>query len=200
MPNGGPDNCGRCGFNQANNGAWPGPGGENDAPGFCTLRGFDITNPLWTYCQNQHTRVPEPVGPIYTSIYLDGYQRIPYYYRTAPIGSAATCIVCRKKTDFGIVVPLGEEPAGFCGKEHYLIWWTDGMRKRLAACKQIGESAYDAMYDAHDSSTATARYSDAKEAFYDAIAASRELEWDEETSAIEARLTHIKEVFRRQFT
>src|SRR5260370_36821649 len=56
------------------------------------------------------------------------------------------------------------------------------------------------MYDAHSSSAATAHYSDAKEAFHDAISAARELELPDEMAALQARLDHIKGVFRSQFS
>jgi hypothetical protein len=70
----------------------------------------------------------------------------------------------------------------------------------LAACRRIAEEAYDQLYEAHTSSGATACYSDAKEALYDAIRLARELELAEEIEAIEKRLAHIKAVFRSQFS
>lgn len=70
----------------------------------------------------------------------------------------------------------------------------------LARCKQIGEKAYDDMYEASSSTQATGCYSDAKEAFYDAIRWARELRQDDEVAALEKRLEHIKGVFRSQFT
>lgn len=202
MPNGGPDNCGRCGFNKANNGRWPGSGEENDSPGWCTIRGFDIDCALWTYCKNQHSRDPEPVGPIYTAVYTSGYQRVPWYDRVVPIASDATCMVCGDHTDFGILLPVSTGDLEFCDGEHYLVWWTDTMRKRLDACKQFGEKAYDEMYEEHSSSSsgATGRYSDAKEAFHDAINVACQLELTEEIDALRKRLDHIKAVFRSQFS
>jgi len=70
----------------------------------------------------------------------------------------------------------------------------------LAASERFAEKAYDAMYDAHTPGDATGRYSDAKEAFYDAISAARKLGYDEEVKRLEARLDHVKAVFRKQFT
>jgi len=197
MPNGGPDNCSRCGFNKANDGRWPGPGEEQEAPGFCTIRGFDIANPLWTYCKNQHSRQSAPLGPVYTAVYTQGYQRVPWYDRTFPCEGEATCLVCGDHVLTGILLPLERGELEFCDGEHYLVWWTDTMRKRLQTCKNFGERAYNEMYDAH---SATARYSDAKEAFHDAISAARELELPDETAALQARLDHIKGVFRSQFS
>src|SRR5260221_9585001 len=72
MPNGGPDNCARCGFNKANDGRWPGPGEEQESPGFCTIRGFAVDNSFWTYCKNQHSRDPKPQGPVYGAVYTRG--------------------------------------------------------------------------------------------------------------------------------
>lgn len=71
---------------------------------------------------------------------------------------------------------------------------------QLAACERFGEEAYDQMYEEHSSSGATGRYSDAKEAFYDAIRVAQELGLTEKVEALEKRLAHIKAVFRSQFT
>jgi hypothetical protein len=70
----------------------------------------------------------------------------------------------------------------------------------LAACKRIAEEAYDLMYEAHSPSDATARYSDAKEALYDAISLARALNLMDEVETLEKRLAHIKAVFRSQFS
>jgi hypothetical protein len=64
----------------------------------------------------------------------------------------------------------------------------------------MGEKAYDDMYEAHPPGAATAFYSDAKECYYDAIGLARRLGLKEEAEALEARLAHIKAVFRSQFT
>ncbi len=200
MPNGGPDNCARCGFNKANNGHWPGPGEEQELPGFCTIRGFAISNPHWTYCKNQHSREPRPLGPVYGSVYTRGYQRVPWYMGSAPREGEATCVVCGDHVLTGILLPLQQGNLEFCDREHYLLWWEDTMRKRLESCKRLGEEAYDQLYEVHSSSDATARYSDAKEAFYDAISAARDLELPDEMAALDARLAHIKAVFRSQFS
>ena len=72
--------------------------------------------------------------------------------------------------------------------------------KQLERVKAIGEKAYDEMYEAHSSSGATACYSEAKEAFYDAIGLARRLELPDEEAALDKRLAHIKAVFRGQFT
>jgi hypothetical protein len=71
---------------------------------------------------------------------------------------------------------------------------------QVEACVRLGEEAYDRMYDASSSSAATACYSDAKEAFRDAIRLAREQGIEERALALEARLEHIKAVFRSQFT
>jgi hypothetical protein len=62
------------------------------------------------------------------------------------------------------------------------------------------EAAYTRMYDAHDASEAAARYSDAKEALYDAIGLARRLGKVDIGARLEQRLTHIKAVFRSQFS
>ena len=56
------------------------------------------------------------------------------------------------------------------------------------------------MYDSANSSEAAARYSDAKEALYDAIGLARRLGKIDIAARLEQRLAHIKAVFRSQFT
>lgn len=68
---------------------------------------------------------------------------------------------------------------------------------QLRACKALGEKAYDQMYETSGSTTGL--YSDAKEAFYDAIRLADELGLHEESAELSARLDHIKAVFRSQF-
>jgi hypothetical protein len=67
---------------------------------------------------------------------------------------------------------------------------------QLEHLKRLGEKAYDDIYEAHSWSGATACYSDAKEAFYDAIGLAKRLELKVEVEALEKRLEHIKAVFR----
>jgi len=67
---------------------------------------------------------------------------------------------------------------------------------RLKALEAIAEAAYSEMYD---SSYPTGRYSDAKEAFYDAIALATKLGRRKDVERLEKRLEHIKNVFRHQF-
>jgi hypothetical protein len=62
------------------------------------------------------------------------------------------------------------------------------------------EAAYDAMYEAHNPSEAGACYSDAKERFYDAIGLARRRGAIGDVVRLEARLAHVKAVFRSQFT
>lgn len=72
---------------------------------------------------------------------------------------------------------------------------------QLEACRNFADKAYDDMYErAHSPTQAAAYYSDAKEALYDAIRLAGELGLEEEAARLEARLAHIKAVFRSQFT
>jgi hypothetical protein len=71
---------------------------------------------------------------------------------------------------------------------------------RLQQLEKFAEAAYDKMYDAGSPSAATALYSDAKEAFADAIALARRIDRAEDATRLEERLAHIKAVFRSQFT
>jgi hypothetical protein len=73
-------------------------------------------------------------------------------------------------------------------------------RERLTFFERQAEEAYTRMYDAVSTSDATARYSDAKEALYDAIGIARALADEVAISRLEARLAAIKAVFRSQFS
>jgi hypothetical protein len=91
--------------------------------------------------------------------------------------------------------------SGRCGEAEM----TDEQRKewqaQLTSCERIAEQAYDDMYEkAHSPSAATGYYCDAKDAFREAIQAARELGLEEEVRRLEARLDHVKAVFRSQFT
>lgn len=71
---------------------------------------------------------------------------------------------------------------------------------QLAQCTERAEQAYNDMYEAHSFSQANACYSDAKESFYDAIQCAEELGLPEQADSLKSRLSHIKSVFRSQFT
>ena len=73
-------------------------------------------------------------------------------------------------------------------------------QERLRLFEAQAEAAYAAMYDANSASAAAARYSDAKEALYDAIALAGQLGHAETRERLEVRLAHIKAVFRSQFS
>jgi hypothetical protein len=75
------------------------------------------------------------------------------------------------------------------------------MLARMETLKKYAEQAYDDMYEkAHSPSAATGYYSTAKEALHDAIRVANELGLTEEEAKLNARLAHIKAVFRSQFT
>jgi len=71
---------------------------------------------------------------------------------------------------------------------------------QLRACEALGEKAYDQLYDSRWNRSATALYSDAKEAFHDAIRLAGELDLRGEAERLSQRLEHIKAVFRGQFS
>jgi hypothetical protein len=73
-------------------------------------------------------------------------------------------------------------------------------RERMIFLERQAEEAYDRMYDAHSPSGAAVCYSDAKEALYSAIGIARLLADEDSARRLEARLAHIKAVFRSQFT
>ncbi len=69
----------------------------------------------------------------------------------------------------------------------------------LIKLEALAEAAYDRMYDARYSRDATALYSDVKETMYEAIALAKKRGWQEDAERLEARLAHIKAVYRSQF-
>jgi replicative DNA helicase len=71
-------------------------------------------------------------------------------------------------------------------------------RNRLRQLVALGEKYYDRMYESGRG--ANRCYSNAKDAFYDAIGLASELGMKEEADALSKRLDHIKAVFRSQFT
>jgi hypothetical protein len=71
-------------------------------------------------------------------------------------------------------------------------------RNRLRKLNALGEKYYDQMYESGRG--ANGCYSNAKDAFYDAIGLANELGLTEEAEALSKRLEHIKAVFRSQFT
>ncbi len=126
MPNGGPDNCGTCGFNRRNRGIWQNPAPDETQLPFCELRGFTVLSDHWTYCQNWHTRTRRPIGPVYASgLYDNGYRRIPWHGAVEPehiVGGV--CRECGQAFDEGIALAAVEGALHvFCGNRHYLQWW-----------------------------------------------------------------------------
>ena len=126
MPNGGPDNCGTCGFNRRNRGVWRNPEPDEHAPSFCEIRYIFLTSDHWTYCQNWHTRTPQPIGPVYASgLYENGYRRIPWHGNVEPERAApGICGECGEYFADGIQIAALESAARqFCCNLHYLRWW-----------------------------------------------------------------------------
>ena len=70
MPNGGSDCCGTCWFNARNKREAGYAHARDSEPAFCTIRGYAIANPFYTYCANHPHRRPErdpiPIGPVLT--------------------------------------------------------------------------------------------------------------------------------------
>ncbi len=71
--------------------------------------------------------------------------------------------------------------------------------ERLEWYEAEAEKAYAALYDATHANDIIARYSNAKEGFHSAIAIAYLLGRSEEAQRLEARLAHVKAVFRSQF-
>ena len=126
MPNGGPDNCGTCGFNRRNFGIWRNPLPAENQPSFCEIRNVPVTADYWTYCQNWHTQTREPVGPIYASgLYENGYRRIPWHGHVEPEHTqGGACNECGEHFADGLQIAMVEGAAReFCSNLHYMDWW-----------------------------------------------------------------------------
>ena len=137
MPNGGPDCCGKCGFNKAvQELVYPLPDRREQfwAISHCTLRNLKITDPFWTYCYsfcytNQLPELDEnefmpPVGWVYASGLYEGYVRIPWHGDSEPVVSVSCmCLICGRTTDTGIKVVHAGQEIGFCTNRHYIDWW-----------------------------------------------------------------------------
>ena len=126
MPNGGPDNCGTCGFNRRNRGEWRNPAPDESQISFCEIRGLAMLADHWTYCQNWHTRTRVPIGPVYSSgLYDGGYRRIPWHGMVAPeFVSEGQCSECGAQVEDAIAIAEVERaPRMFCSNLHYLEWW-----------------------------------------------------------------------------
>jgi hypothetical protein len=72
--------------------------------------------------------------------------------------------------------------------------------QRLHRLEALAEEAYDEMYDARNASHVNACYGDVKHMMSLAIGLARQLGQTEVETRLEARLAHIKAVFRSQFT
>jgi hypothetical protein len=83
-----------------------------------------------------------------------------------------------------------------------VLYFPSGMtaEQRLRRLEALAEEAYDEMYDARNASHVTACYSEVKDAMREAIGLARQLGQTDVEKRLEARLAHIKAVFRSQFT
>jgi hypothetical protein len=69
--------------------------------------------------------------------------------------------------------------------------------QRLHELERVGEAHYNAMYDARNPAV---EYANAKDAFQDAITLARKIGEPVTAERLQARLAHIKAVFRSQFS
>lgn len=85
MPNGGPDNCATCSFNQRNEGRLGHGRGNPDLPHHCLIRDQALEEPGYKYCLNHpyrtnHEPDPIPVGPLLKAEAGPGFafHRVPW--------------------------------------------------------------------------------------------------------------------------
>ena len=128
MPNGGTDNCMNCAHNRANQQS----ANVKSAPrytrqSFCSVHNIPMWDHAWTYCSNINTPEPDIEVPINTvGLYSEGYSRIPWLGRTAPIRkeNIARCAICNSGETEGLAIDsdaLGLH-VEFCSNDHYREW------------------------------------------------------------------------------
>ncbi len=129
MPNGGSDNCSNCLFNGAQRLHLVGDSRDAFiAESCCELRGLNITDPFYTYCQNfipAHTREPVGSPKIKGPAFAHGFiRRIPWNGNVEPkMGAVGACHICGKPTDHGIGCKSStHQDLVFCSDEHYMLW------------------------------------------------------------------------------
>lgn len=106
----------------------------------------------------------------------------------SPLTSAASCrraAAVRELLDRGAIVSNTDHTIF----EEWLSWLET----------RAGE-AYDEMYEARDSTAAAGSYANAKDFLQDALALARRLKQHDRMARLQARLDHIKAVFRSQFS
>jgi hypothetical protein len=171
MPNGGSDCCGTCPFNGVNKGVWGHPSDLTSGPEFrCEIRGFQIADPFWTYCNNHPRRNPlwrrTPRGPVWAAVFYDRdskplregvvvpphllppvgdamYVRVPYLRGARPeTARGGACELCGESPEESIRLDEpGRPPRSFCSVAHYLErWLQEAEEAKAPAPGAIGEA------------------------------------------------------------
>ena len=115
MPNGGPDCCGTCWYDNANIVSGRHSTGPDEGFHFCTIRQFAPTDPYWTYCYNHRDWQPEgdpvPLGPAYgiKNEAAHGYEREPITpFPDSEAIRAHLLAILESSGEGGLVTPLLE--------------------------------------------------------------------------------------------
>lgn len=122
----GSDNCGTCAFNQANNGKWGYQTNQATKElAYCKIRKVSISNPIYTYCANWHTKKDAPDGPMFSPGLSSAYVRIPWNNEREPKPHVrGKCSICGTTFAKGIKVNTDKgEEVQFCCDRHYVKWW-----------------------------------------------------------------------------
>jgi hypothetical protein len=146
---------------------------------------FPVADP-WLIDEDWHSLLRPPYYPDFVLLpEADALRDLPPEFRSARL-TGGRAMVTAMPIKFAPHDQV-EKPAE---RDHKL----NSLRK----CKALGEKYYDQMYETHLSPTGL--YSNAKDAFRDAISAAEELGLKEEARDLEERLEHVKSVFRSQFS
>jgi len=150
MPNGGPDVCANCYFNEAVQKYGPAdaaiarPARDSitaEREAYCEIRGIRLPAPYHLTCGNfrgpplpiNDPRMQEPEGPLFRRGLETGIGRvpwIPWHFDVQPaVGREIDCTFCERHSNNGILLELSNvdennsADLGFCTNLHYVVWW-----------------------------------------------------------------------------
>lgn len=94
---------------------------------FCSVHHIPMWNQAWTYCSNIVASEPDVTVPINTvGLHSEGYSRIPWLGRTAPISKdkIIRCEICNSSNVEGLSIESNALAiqVEFCSNDHYCEW------------------------------------------------------------------------------
>jgi hypothetical protein len=146
---------------------------------------FPVADP-WLMDEDWRSLLREPYYPDFFLLpQAEMPGNLPEYFSTAKLTPGHAMLTS---------LPVKFTPHDFAEERSERELQMDGLRK----CHALGEKYYDQLYETRFNPTGL--YSNAKDAFYDAIALANQLGLKEEAAALSSRLDNIKATFRSQFS